>query len=443
MVRRCCWTGRRPLLLLLYGPASIPGCSSFTLSPRQARGDIIVGDSGAGCCLFGRSDDDFDGIPPWWDNEGSGTNDSNARKPPADVSDNKNNQDNNNILNPSKKQQVYKRRQGEAASAAMDLPLQPVVTTLKGGSDLLFRMVRQQQQQQQQQQQGIASAVPRWQPPGSGSTSTSATSTASAASPAIPQRQPLSRSSSTSKSLPPVLLPLQARAAAATIWKNARQRNKPSLWRYAIRTYDRLPPSQTTNVHYEGCLVAAAKLGWSEKALSVYETVRARQQQQQQQQQQASSPPQQQLRRSTIHLTDHMMLSLVKACVGDAVRTKNTAILDAVVEILEQRQEDFEQPTTTAAHWNPVAAAYRKLSHHDTARAILDVLPAPRFDGGARRFHLQHVYAKDKGSYAINVSTSVARGDFGRAVLDLKDMTELGMYPETRHLDEWAALSGQ
>jgi hypothetical protein len=434
MVRRCCWIGR-PLLLLLYGPASIPGCSSFSLSPRQVKGDIIVGDSGGGCCLFGRSDDDdLDGTtPPWWDNEGSGINDSNAARKPADVSDNdKNNKENNNILNPSKKQQVYKRRQGEAASAAMDLPLQPVVKTLKGGSDLLFR------QQQQQQQQGIAPAVPRWHPPGSGSTSTSATSTASAANPAIPRQPQLSRSPSTSKSLPSVL-PLQARAAAATIWKNARQRNKPSLWRYAIRTYDRLPLSQTTNVHYEGCLVAAAKLGWSEKALSVYETVRARQHQQQQ----ASSPPQQQLRRSAIHLTDHMMLSLVKACVGDAVRTKNPVILDAVVKILEQRQEDFEQPTTTAAHWNPVAAAYRKLSHHERARAILEVLPAPRFDGGARRFHLQHVYAKDKGSYAINVSTSVARGDFGRAVLDLKDMTELGMYPDTRHLDEWAALSGQ
>jgi hypothetical protein len=393
------------LLLLSYGTLLTPGCSSFVLVSRQSRVVHIE----SGFCLFDRKDEVDDGPSTNEDDY----DDNNRRKDEFN--------DTSNILSPSKKQQAIKRRQGEAASAAMDLPNQPVVKTLKGGSDLLFRMVRQQQQQQQQ--------LPRWHPPPSSASSTGGTSSSSSSlssnknNPAQPQAQlPLAG----------VVVPIEARAAATTIWKNARKRNKPSLWRYAIRTFDRFPLSQTTNVHYEGCLVAAAKLGWSEKALSIYETVRERQE--------ASS---RQLRKSTIQLTDNMVLSLVKACVGDALRSNDRSILDTIVQILQQQQEDFEQPTTTAAHWNPVAAAYRKLSYHDTAREILAALPAPRYDGGARRFHVQHVHAKDKGSYAINVSTSVATGNFGRAVLDLKNMTELGLYPETRHLDEWAALSGQ
>lgn len=283
-----------------------------------------------------------------------------------------------NILNPSRKQQVIKRKQGEAASASMDLPSQPVVTTFDGGANLLFRMVRQQ-------------TAPRWHP----NTSSS--------------NQP--------KAYAPPVAPLEARAAAVTIWKNARKRNKPSLWRYAIRTFERLSEAQTTNVHYEGALVAAAKLGWSEKAFAMYRIVQQRHD----------------TTNSVVRVTDNMMLSLVKACVRDALTTQDRSILDTVVsQVL--RSDD----STTAAHWNPVASAYRKLGCHETAREILASLPAPH-----ERFNVQDVHAKDAASYAIAVSTSVADGDFGQAVGDLRAMTELGLYPKGRHLGEWAELSGQ
>ena len=89
---------------------------------------------------------------------------------------------------------------------------------------------------------------------------------------------------------------------AGTIWRNVRK-HRPSLWRYALRTYDRMagppmtgtdtdttesgtsstPPTtastsslwrvERTNVHHEGALLACAKLGLWRRALEIYDDV--------------------------------------------------------------------------------------------------------------------------------------------------------------------------
>ena len=66
---------------------------------------------------------------------------------------------------------------------------------------------------------------------------------------------------------------MTAQAYARTIWRHARKKKRPAMWRYAVRTFDRMPAALKTNVHYEGVLAACAKLGWSERARQVYETV--------------------------------------------------------------------------------------------------------------------------------------------------------------------------
>ena len=69
---------------------------------------------------------------------------------------------------------------------------------------------------------------------------------------------------------------------AQSIWRNVRKRNKPSLWRQALRTYDRMavleqaPDNvlvQRSNIHHEGAMVACGKLGLWQRALEIYHHV--------------------------------------------------------------------------------------------------------------------------------------------------------------------------
>lgn len=130
---------------------------------------------------------------------------------------------------------------------------------------------------------------------------------------------------------------------AGQIWRNVRKRNKPSLWRHALRIYDRMEEqassSRTTNnnstnsgatttssslkierstIHHEGALLACAKLGLWSKSLEIFEQVDT--------------------------VTDNMVLSIVKACVRaskklkrekDATLEERKVPLDAAVKILE------------------------------------------------------------------------------------------------------------
>jgi hypothetical protein len=67
-----------------------------------------------------------------------------------------------------------------------------------------------------------------------------------------------------------------------SIWRNVRKRNKPSLWKLALRTYDRMallevdpnfPQIQRSNIHHEGAMQACAKLGLWQRSLEIYHYV--------------------------------------------------------------------------------------------------------------------------------------------------------------------------
>lgn len=117
---------------------------------------------------------------------------------------------------------------------------------------------------------------------------------------------------------------------AGTIWRNVRKRNKPSLWRHALRTYDQMEGAgestsgvlriERSTVHHEGALLACAKLGLWKKSLDVFQAVES--------------------------VTDNMLLSVVKACVraSKKLRREETTLeerrapLDAAVKIIEDTQ---------------------------------------------------------------------------------------------------------
>ena len=157
---------------------------------------------------------------------------------------------------------------------------------------------------------------------------------------------------------------------ARSIWRNVRKPNKPSLWRHALRTYDRMaelenqegdPKSpgsrlkiQRSNIHHEGAMLACAKLGLWQRALEIYYHVLGIQQQEETQQEQLlqqsnsqqQSPGQQTVpspspsavtnsasavaqKRRRVCITDNMILSLVRSCVR-ASRSKSSPVASSM-----------------------------------------------------------------------------------------------------------------
>ena len=142
---------------------------------------------------------------------------------------------------------------------------------------------------------------------------------------------------------------------AKVIWKNARKRNKQSLWKYALRTYDRMgviegDPNfvqiKRSNIHHEGAMVAAAKLGKWQRALEIFHYVGSN-----------SS--------KSVFVTDDMVSSLVRGTVRASrlrLRRKNShevpltpeqeeqeaalrrIPLDTTLEILSSLPEDHNIP---------------------------------------------------------------------------------------------------
>lgn len=346
------------------------------------------------------------------------------------------------------KQVKYKQAKKEQqANAAMDLPGQPLVRTLAGGSNLMFSMARRM-----------------WDPKAmSGVDSGSASASVS----------------SSSSSLLQVLASREE--YAALIWKNARKRNKPGMWRYAIRAFDRMideKPLSLLTTHYEGAMTACAKLGLWERALQIYSQVYERE---------ASLRSKLSAGKKAkarlvlpVQVTDNMVGSVLRACVrasrqrqGELVLTLSDdddhecvvdastsssssncnmrevrlqrIPLDAVILLLQEIEERHGMPLT-ARHLNPVAAAYLSLGLVSDAAALLQSNLSDRTTGtepedGDARFNVNDLTAKDKGSYSLLVQGSVSDGDWVAAVHALTTMTEAGLYPAARHLNAWTEVS--
>ena len=328
-----------------------------------------------------------------------------------------------------------KRRQGEAASAAMDLPNQPMVTTISGGTSTLFESIRN-------------AVVPRWHPVTG-----------------VADVNPEFRIASPT---------MNSAGYAASIWRNARKR-QPAMWRYALRTFERMveqqkeqqsngPKLDIVNTHYEAALVAASKLGWSKRAIEIYDTIESKQAKILERIQQLSSiggsATNSAGSKSTasnnalntkisVRITENMVLSMIRACVREAMKYKKREPLDELMQKVVYTIHDKHSIPITSVHLNPIAAAYQTLGYTDDANNILlgnllDRIGGPEAENDGidtGTFNVYDVQAKDKGSYSLLVQSAVQEQDYGQAVKALKTMTEAGLYPTNRHLNKWTEVS--
>lgn len=338
----------------------------------------------------------------------------------------------------SLKEAVQKRRQGLAASSAMDLPSQPLIRTIGGGTAMIFEM---------------ASRMLLWE-------SEDLSSPPDAGVPTAPRWHPMAGVSDVNPNFRTQSPVMNNQGYAGTIWRNVRKRSKPSMWRYALRTYDRmLQPSdlriEPSNIHHEGALVACAKLGLWERAMEIYQSVRRIDQELRRQQQSLSStmPPKPQAPPGdSVHVTDNMILSIVRACVRatrqspkDAPIDVRRAPLDAAQQVLAEFALESHLPLV-ARHVNPLAAGYQYLDLTFEASLLLDTTlddrtSGPESEDGVDRFNVNDVHSKDKASYSLLVKGAVSDGDWTLAVDALRDMTEAGLYPSHRHLNSWTEVS--
>jgi hypothetical protein len=264
---------------------------------------------------------------------------------------------------------------------------------------------------------------------------------------------------------------------ARNIWRNLRKRNKPSLWRHALRNYDRMATLeqeeqnqlkiQRSNIHHEGAMLACAKLGLWQRAFEIYHYVHGQelvqqtyQKQLQQQQLGLSSPstqnPQSVRQRRTVFVSDNMILSLVRACVRASKQTSPSSPelslasarrvpLDAALEILSVLKQTHSIPLVSR-HVNPVAAAYQALGYREEGRTILQTLLEDRIIGdepenGMDILNVHDICSKDKGSYSLLVQGAVASEAWADAVEALGEMTDAGLFPNSRHLNAWTEIS--
>ena len=264
-----------------------------------------------------------------------------------------------------------------------------------------------------------------------------------------------------------------------SIWKNVRKRNKPSLWKYALRTYDRMAVLEgdpnfkqikRSNVHHEGAMQACAKLGLWQRALEIYHYVYEQERKEERQSQKAASPgssqEQQKVKRdekgTSVYVTDEMVLSLVRSTVrasrlrarkkrksddpplSSEQEEQEAALrripLDTALEILSTMPEDHNIPLV-AYYLNPVASAYQSLGYTAFSKELLETMLSNRTAGEDDILNVHDLCAKDKGSYSLLVQASVVTGDWGSAMDSLSEMTNAGIYPNSRHCNVWSEIS--
>ena len=280
---------------------------------------------------------------------------------------------------------------------------------------------------------------------------------------------------------------------AASIRRNSRKRNKPSLWRHALRTYDRMKLlEEEENIarskdakeqgiggevgmagrpkvkvrrsapHYESAIVAAGKLGLWEEALRIFEDAAGNLHRKkytgataggdhtkadsQTEQQGALSSETKKLRRRRV--TDNMVLAVVRAAIrgGKLAEMRKMDVdsrrvpLDRVRDIVLS-MEDRYGILVDATHVNPLAAAYAKLGlTEEASRLIQACLPDRKIRCETDDdvvLNINDVQSKSRESYALLVSGGVAKGDWESAVQALSQMTEAGLYPTDRQVSVW------
>ena len=276
---------------------------------------------------------------------------------------------------------------------------------------------------------------------------------------------------------------------AASIRRNSRKRNKPSLWRHALRTYDRMKVLEEEEKmarskdakeqgiggevgmagrpkvkvrrsapHYESAIVAAGKLGLWEEALRIFEdaagtkftgatsapTSDAQNDSQNEQDGDSSSVAKKRRRR----VTDNMVLAVVRTAVRGSKSAEMRQMdvesrrvpLDKVRDII-LHMEDRYGLSVDASHVNPLAAGYVKLGLTEEATDLIQTcLPDRKIrcetDEGII-LNINEFQSKSRESYSLLVSGGVAKGDWKSAVTALSQMADAGLYPSDRQVAVW------
>ena len=281
---------------------------------------------------------------------------------------------------------------------------------------------------------------------------------------------------------------------AKLIRRNSRKRNKQSLWRHAYRTYNKMKSIEENQkeemnqnngngkisskivimrhtVHYEAALVSCAKLGLWREALNIYNEVVDHMEYQKNMKignissklSYVQTVDNTMVRKFTpkIVVTDNMILSIVSACVrGSKAKfdqfdhpqghNKNQEYdrrepLDAAKEILLSMEVKFNLPLVSR-HVNKLASAYHHIALHMEGNALINETMNDRKtqaqdkedEDAVASFNVNDVKAKDGASYNILIQGAVEEGDWASAIASLKQMTDKGLYPESRSLNRWS-----
>jgi pentatricopeptide repeat protein len=204
------------------------------------------------------------------------------------------------------KQKAIQRKKYAEASQAFDFPttdnLAPTTTTttLGGGTAMIFEMARRMWSSNNSDTKNNTadsfSALETTTPPINSNTMIMGDRLGGLPRFRRPGLTGIANVNPQFRTQPPLM---DSQGYAATIWKNVRKRDKPSLWRYALRTYDRMVAQQQqqqqqvsssssssidviatvqrTTIHYEGALAATAKLGMWERAVEIFQEVEEQQ----------------------------------------------------------------------------------------------------------------------------------------------------------------------
>ena len=349
---------------------------------------------------------------------------------------------------PRKNQKADRRKEGPSSETVDETSKGEVQTTLSGGSSLIFDMARRmmvwqeinvytdssestarKQPQQQQQSANVKPRIlPRWHPHGG-----------------VSDINPSFRLSS------PVM---NNRGYAGVLRRNSRKRNKPSLWRYALRTYDKMRTLeeqeqtasntnkkisiQRSTIHHTSALVACSKLGQWKEALRIYNEVLS----------------QHQTTKTSVEITEHMIHAIIRSCVRAAklqFKQKSPHChdpLDAARTILSSMTEKHNI-LVTSVHVNPLAAAYVYIQMPEQANDLIDkylhhpVGNADQYDDvndALGTFHVEDIQARDSGTYNIQISHAISQSDWDAALEQLYNMNQVGLHPSKKQLNSWSEL---
>lgn len=353
------------------------------------------------------------------------------------------------------------------------------------------------------------------------STNRASSSTTLSSSSSLPRfrqssQQGISNVNPNFRTTPPLM---NKKGYASSIIRNARKKKKPSLWRYSLRTYQKLKSIELMNhcnnnnndtstglkdsmnddiqtiasnssnsytqsgtsksslmiyrenEHFQGVLVAVAKLGLWQEALDIYnelqELVDMQKIKSNDGTTDGASPVK---RRKELKINHSIVVSVIDACVRGMKLSHNREPLDRALEIILSVKERHNI-TPTHIHMNKLAAAYQYLGLHKESDFVMKklieieqefvdqestVVDYINLNSTKRRKSSSPIQltnfsvpsskssSLNEASFKILIQNSIREGDWAKSVQHLRRMTEEeGIYPRSRTLNAWSEAASK